>query len=403
MTTNATTRVRNRLRRTMAALVCVALLLTGCLPGTTPSPTPTVPATHVVPPVNDPPIGSDEPTPLQESLLMLRRVRDGSVAGAAIVATEDGLLLTIRADDEPVELVRPDGSSIRPVRITRDDATGLTLMKTDGSGLTPARFAEALPETGTQVFATGFDGTSSSFGQMGGTLVALPATSATPTPDTTPGQLHTDIPLIEGFTGGALADESGALVGLITHGHAIDGTRVVTALPASYLTDWVNQWRAEVQQIVQESEAWPIHDAGGGFTLRYPSGWSVVQSSGDARSYQGEIVPNDPDVPLRIGLSIQSSSFKGNPLDFVAQEFGDRKDIRVWGTVTYGGINGVRVILDQEGARVDVVYLFHDNRQIAVSLTSGSGPDAVDPQAQRAELLFEAVVRSIGLPRRPVG
>ena len=63
----------------------------------------------------------------------------------------------------------------------------------------------------------------------------------------------------------------------------------------------------------------------------------------------------------------------------------------------YGQIHGVRVLVNQEGARVDVVYLFARGLRIGVSMTSGYSTGNTGPQEQRITALFDGVLRSITL------
>ncbi len=58
---------------------------------------------------------------------------------------------------------------------------------------------------------------------------------------------------------------------------------------------------------------------------------------------------------------------------------------------------GVRVLVDQEGARVDVVYLFAHGLRIGVSLSAGYSTTDTGAQEQRMTALYEAVLRSISV------
>ncbi|MDI3341203.1 MAG: serine protease [Sphaerobacter sp.] len=383
-------------------LLAAALLLASCLAGSGDAP----PATSVIPssqaesPAPATPAGEQAPAPLADSVLMLRRARDGVLLGAALAMTDDGFLLTTAAiGREAVEVVLPDGTALRPVPVAHDADSGLTLLKIAASSLAPVRLRQDTPPPGEPVVAVGFDRARGVFAQVGGHLTPPPTPEAA---GATPDRLRTDIPLIEGFTGGALANRGGAVLGILTAGQETDGRRAAWALPAASLTAWFDRWRSAREEAAAASAGWPQLDAAGGLFLRYPAGWSVAQAEGTARDYRAEIVPKDPDAPLRLSLTITGKAAPADPLGFARREFGDRGDATIWGTVSYGGLPGVRVVLDQEGARIDVVYLFHDNRQITISLTSGYGPDA-DAQAERAAALFEAVLRSITLPHRPVG
>src|SRR5690606_6449151 len=268
-------------------LMLIGLLLAGCLGTQTdpPTPAPTVPPTHTVPTATETPIGEAEPAPLEESILMLRRARDGAVLGAAIVVTADGFLLTTAVTGtDGVEIVTPDGTALRPVQVARDDATGLTLLKIPVSGRAPVRLRRDAPPAGDSVVAVGYDAARGAFAQAGGHVTAPGAATATPGTEPTP--LQTDIPLVEGFAGGALADPAGAVLGIIVPAVDSNGSRVSAALPAAYLAEWFEQWRAAQRAAVDESAGWPVLDAAGALTLRYPEGWSIAQASGGERDYR---------------------------------------------------------------------------------------------------------------------
>jgi hypothetical protein len=166
-------------------------------------------------------------------------------------------------------------------------------------------------------------------------------------------------------------------------------------LSERYLIDWFDRWRDSIQQFTGDSADWPVLAVPGLISLRYPTGWSPQTSSADPNSFSAELSPSDPDAALRLAVSVQPSEPPDDPIAFAKQAFGDKKNTAIWGAVSYGGLNGVRVMLNQEGARIDTVYLFGSGRRIAVSMTSGYASDDTLPQAERAAAIFDAVFRSI--------
>lgn len=343
-------------------------------------------------------IGAEETSPPSASVLRLNEPGSATPSGAALILTSDGFLLTHTSTlGGNVRVTLPDGSSLRPIRVADDEPSGLVLLKIPTTDLSAIRLSEEAVSEGAEVFAAGWDESTPSFGEIAGRVQA--ASTVAETNEDEPEQIVTDIPAVPGFIGGALSDGSGAVLGILVEGVSEDGKKVLAAIPVEHFTTWIDSWRSEAQEIAAEGENWPVLLTELGVTLRYPDDWSMVSESGDESSYQGEITPRDPDVPLRLSISIQRLSEPVDPLAFVEREFGDAGNAILWGEVSHAGLPGVRLRMSQEGARVDLVYLFSDSLQIAVNMTSGFGVNDTGPAAQRATALFDALLESIEVER----
>ncbi|HEU4792539.1 MAG TPA: serine protease [Nitrolancea sp.] len=332
------------------------------------------------------------PTALQSSVAVLRNVSDSRVTGAAIIVTSDGFLLTdSSALSNDTEVLLPGGRAMRPVPVASESTANLTLLKVAAGDLIPARLAEKTISDGDEVFIAGYDASGSIVGQIGGHVRAISPLSGISV--AIPSLIETDIPITRSIGGGPLSDSGGAMVGLVVASDRNGG--MARALTERYLIDWFDRWRDSAQQLTGESVNWPVLTVPGLLSMHYPSGWSAKTDSSDPNAFFAELVPSDPDAALRLAVSIQPSSPPADPIAFANKEFGGKKNAAIWGAVQYGGYSGVRVILDQEGARIDTVYLFGSGRRIAFSMTSGYGSDDTLPQAERAAALYEATLLSI--------
>jgi hypothetical protein len=150
-----------------------------------------------------------------------------------------------------------------------------------------------------------------------------------------------------------------------------------------------------MQEVARDGDRWPELSAAKLLTLHYPAGWSVANKSESENSYLADISPDDRDVPAHLSLSVNATDFTGDPLDFALQQFGDQPNATIWGAVSYGQMPGIRVLINQEGARVDLVYLFVGRYRVGLSLTAGYSVSDTGEQAQRMTAIFEAVLRSI--------
>lgn len=351
-----------------------------------------VPNLRPIPTPTEFPAGSGQLARLRDSLALIRQRGSDHVAGAALVLTSDGFLVTFGSVvGGNIEVVLPNGQVTTPIRVANDPASGLTLIKISADHLIAAPLGIESAQPSEQVFASGFDQTTSGYGQIAGHIVDVE-------PQIEGGDaacITTDIDYAPGFNGGTLENSSGHLIGLVVSvKHDLDQS-IMAGVPTRYVTNWISEWRATNQSVATNSVEWPLLIAGNELSLRYPNDWSVAEQTQDGSSFRADIAPHDPDVPVKISISIQPTDFNGRPLEFAHRQFDNASNAVIWGTVEYGQINGVRVLVNQEGARVDVVYLFADQLQIGVSLTAGYSVSDTGPQEQRATALYEAVLRSI--------
>ncbi len=310
-----------------------------------------------------------------------------------MIYSSDGFLLTVdTALGKRPEVVLPGGATHSPIRVATDPDTGLILLKVAAGGLAPIQLTNGNVSSGDHVFATGFDQTNAA-GQVAGRVIESDLGS----PPTGPALIRTGISASTGFNGGALANEAGQVIGLIESNRRNSGESQLVAIPTSYVEKWVDSWRAQNEQVLGNSATWSVLNAGPDVTLLYPVGWSVDNQNRDGRTFQAEITPGDPDVPARLAISIQPTDFQGEPITYAEKEFGSEANATIWGSVVDGQIHGVRVLVNQEGARVDVVYFFARGLQIGVSMTAGYSITNMGPQEQRITALFEGVLRSIRL------
>ncbi len=333
------------------------------------------------------------PPALQRSVAMLRTPGDTRITGVAIILTADGFLLTDSSTfSEDAEVLLPDGRVVRPVRVASESATNLMLLKVAAEDLVPARLADRTIVDGDAVFVAGYGPSGSIIGRVGGHVLAVNPLPGFSVP--VPSLIETDIPLSGSIGGGPLSDSGGALVGLVIVPKDRSGG-MARALSEQYFIDWFDRWRSSVNQLSEESPNWPVITVPDILSVRYPSGWSVKTDSSDPNAFRAELAPTDPDAALRLTISIQPSDPPDDPIAFATKEFGDKGNAAIWGAVRYGGFNGVRVVLNQEGARIDTVYLFGAGRRIAFSMSSGYVSDDTLSQAERAAALYEATLQSI--------
>ncbi len=353
---------------------------------------PTVAELRPIPTPTDFPMGSGQPAPLRDSMALIRVNGTNKVAGAALVITSDGFLMTVESNlVKNTEIVLPDGQVATPIRVATDSTTGLTLLKVSANRLVPVRLGLEQLDPLDKVFAEGFDETTAGYGQVAGQIVEAGPSS----PADNPAIILTNIDFAQGFSGGVLSDGSGQLIGMITSGQGDSGRNVISAIPVRYVADWITKWRTAGQEVASESASWPSLSTVSNLSLRYPVGWSVVDENRSGSSYLADITPNDPDVPAKLSVSIGKSDFEGNPIDFAHSQFDNKSSATIWGEVEYDQIKGVRILVNQEGARVDVVYFFARGLRIAVSLSAGYSITDTGAQEQRMTALFEAVLRSI--------
>jgi hypothetical protein len=352
--------------------------------------------------------GSFDAVTLDRSVLPVR-IRDepDSMTGAAVVVNDAGVLLShTSALDGDVEITLPNGAAARPVLLATDQVSGLILLKVPAEQLSPARFSLQRLSNDDTVYAAGFDGAPDRFGQIGGTISAVSdeEPSRSDLHVRGPAMLETNIPLITGFRGSALSDDEGHFAGIIMPYQSPEGHQVVAAISSWYVSAWLEHWRVSIEELSTEAMEWPSFETGDGWVIRYPHGWTVIEDSHDSDDFRYELAPEDPDAILRLAISSESLDVDGGPLAFAVKHFGDRRGAAIWGELEVSGYPGVRVVLEQEGALIDIVYVFEHDRLLTFSMTSGYLPGDASVQAEQTYKLFDTVVRfsmTTDEPQRP--
>ncbi len=156
------------------------------------------------------------------------------IPATGIVWSEDGLILTahhvVRRNDT-IQIGLSDGNSVRAQVIGRDPTTDLALLKAEANGLTPL---QAVPEdsirVGSFVLALGRPG--KTVQATLGIVSAYGKEWRTPFGGQIDQYLQTDVLMYPGFSGGALINASGQLLGLNSSA-LLSGTS--TAVPTTTL------------------------------------------------------------------------------------------------------------------------------------------------------------------------
>ncbi len=146
----------------------------------------------------------------------------GIALAADLIVTADHVVDPLREDNIRVGL--PDGSEVGATVVGRDPATDIAVLKVAGGTLTPAPGAQAEPRTGALALVVGRPGTqpSASLGLVTG--------SGGPTRTRRGGMLErfimVDAVMYPGFSGGALVNTDGQVLGMITSGLGFGGPAV---------------------------------------------------------------------------------------------------------------------------------------------------------------------------------
>lgn len=138
----------------------------------------------------------------------------GIVSGEELVLTADHVL----ERDDDLHVTAPDGRQLPAQLVGRDPASDLALLRVAGLGVAPAAFADAPARVGQLILAVGRPGESpmASFGivsAVGGPLRSRRGAVLEQ-------YIQTDAIPYPGFSGGALVEASGAVVGVLTTGLA---------------------------------------------------------------------------------------------------------------------------------------------------------------------------------------
>src|SRR5919198_1592676 len=139
-----------------------------------------------------------------------------------LILTADHVVDPAREDSIRIGL--PDGSEVGGSVVGRDPATDIAILRIASGSLTPARTAQGEPRTGSLALVVGRPG------REANTSLGLVTGLAGPARTRRGGMLErfiqVDAVMYPGFSGGALVDAEGTVLGMITSGLGFGGPAV---------------------------------------------------------------------------------------------------------------------------------------------------------------------------------
>src|ERR671933_329092 len=177
---------------------------------------------------NHPPEGG-QPTPAWPARFRARRgpPASGIALASDLVLTADHVVDPGREDSIRVGL--PDGSEVGASVVGRDPATDIAILRIASGSLTPARTAQGDPRTGSLALVVGRPGREPNASL--GLVTGLAGPARTRRGGMLERFIQVDAVMYPGFSGGALVDADGAVLGMITSGLGFGGPAV--AIPWS--------------------------------------------------------------------------------------------------------------------------------------------------------------------------
>jgi S1-C subfamily serine protease len=158
----------------------------------------------------------------------------GIALAADLVVTADHVVDPSRED--AIRIGLPDGSEVSGTLVGRDPATDLAVLRIASGGLTPAPGATGDPRTGALALIVGRPGAQPNASL--GLVTGLGGPARTRRGGMLERFLQIDAVMYPGFSGGAVVDASGNVLGMITSGLGFGGPAVAIPWP-------------QVQQIAQ--------------------------------------------------------------------------------------------------------------------------------------------------------
>jgi S1-C subfamily serine protease/DNA-binding NarL/FixJ family response regulator len=160
-------------------------------------------------------LSSELASAVEHAAASVVRVDDGSrLTASGIIWSADGLILTTSHGverDEPIAIERGDGTRLNATLVGRDLDTDLAVLRVPVTNLPAAQGADpAQVKVGQLVLALGRPGTAG----LQATIGIVSARMDTESNGKLGYILHTDAVLYPGFSGGALVDVSGRVVGI---------------------------------------------------------------------------------------------------------------------------------------------------------------------------------------------
>lgn len=141
------------------------------------------------------------------------------MAATGIIWPEQNVIVTanhVVHHDEEIKVGLPDGTIVPATLVGRDPSTDLAVLKIESDNLTPITLAETTPQVGNLVLALG-----RAHGQVQATLGVISTVGdawRTPFGGQIDQYIQTDVVMLPGFSGGALINASGDLIGLNSSG-----------------------------------------------------------------------------------------------------------------------------------------------------------------------------------------
>jgi S1-C subfamily serine protease len=151
----------------------------------------------------------------------------GIALAADLVLTADHVVDPSREDSIRIGL--PDGSEVGGSVVGRDATTDLAILRIASGSLSPARAAQGDPRTGSLALVVGRPGAEPSASL--GLITGLAGPARTRRGGLLERFIQVDAVMYPGFSGGALVDADGAVLGMITSGLGFGGPAV--AIPWS--------------------------------------------------------------------------------------------------------------------------------------------------------------------------
>src|SRR3989475_8050095 len=151
----------------------------------------------------------------------------GIALAADLVLTADHVVDPSREDSLRIGL--PDGSEVAGTVVGRDPTTDLAILRIASGSLTPAKAAQGDPRTGSLALVVGRPGSEPSASL--GLITGLAGPARTRRGGLLERFIQVDAVMYPGFSGGALVDSEGAVLGMITSGLGFGGPAV--AIPWS--------------------------------------------------------------------------------------------------------------------------------------------------------------------------
>lgn len=138
------------------------------------------------------------------------------MAASGIIWSDDGLIVTanhVVESDDSITIGLPDGRNLDAKLLGRDPGSDIALLQVQATGLTVPPRVSTAPKVGALALAVARPGPSGPMASFG-VISVTGLTWRTQQGSTFEGFLRADVAMLPGFSGGALIDPAGLLIGL---------------------------------------------------------------------------------------------------------------------------------------------------------------------------------------------